>query len=147
MRFTIVSYLSLAATALAAPLIKQRQSSTTCGSNYYSASQVSDAVSQGYSYYQSGETVGSDSYPHTYNDYEGFSFNGVSGPYQEFPIEESGVYTGGQSLSTAGMYRILTGCIRLPGCRPCHFHGRRHLCWCHHSHWCLWKRLRRLQWY
>jgi len=38
-------------------------------------------------------------YPHTYNNYEGFSF-GVSGPYLEFPMLESGVYTGGASLLT-----------------------------------------------
>jgi ribonuclease T1 len=36
-----------------------------------------------------------DSYPHTYNDYEGFDFP-VDGPYQEFPILSSfEVYTGG----------------------------------------------------
>lgn len=28
-------------------------------------------------------------------DYEGFDFGGVQGPYYEFPIEESGVYDGG----------------------------------------------------
>jgi hypothetical protein len=31
---------------------------------------------------------------HQYNNYEGFNFP-VSGPYQEFPIKSSGVYTGG----------------------------------------------------
>lgn len=33
-------------------------------------------------------------YPHTYNNYEGFSFT-VAGPYLEFPMLSSGVYTGG----------------------------------------------------
>ncbi|KAK5630901.1 hypothetical protein RRF57_006616 [Xylaria bambusicola] len=37
------------------------------------------------------------SYPHTYNNYEGFSFT-VSGPYLEFPMLSSGVYTGGTYL-------------------------------------------------
>jgi hypothetical protein len=31
---------------------------------------------------------------HQYNNYEGFNFP-VSGPYEEFPILENGVYTGG----------------------------------------------------
>lgn len=35
-------------------------------------------------------------YPHTYNNYEGFNFR-VAGPYIEFPIKSSGLYTGGRS--------------------------------------------------
>ncbi|KAK4502172.1 hypothetical protein PRZ48_005597 [Zasmidium cellare] len=96
MRFSIVSSaLLFAVSALAAPTeLVARQSSTTCGNNYYSSGQVSNAVNQGYNYYANGEQVGSGDYPHTYNNYEGFDFP-VSGPYQEFPIKESGVYTGG----------------------------------------------------
>jgi hypothetical protein len=33
----------------------------------------------------------SSKYPEKYNDYKGFDFGGVSGPYYEFPIEESGI--------------------------------------------------------
>ena len=93
MRFTIFSGLFLAATALAAPLAP-RQSSTTCGNNYYSSDQVNDALQQGYNDYQDGDSP--DNYPHQYEDYEGFTFP-VDGPYYEFPIQESGVYTGGKA--------------------------------------------------
>lgn len=99
MRFSFLTTLTLAASAIAAPVtLSTRQSSTTCGNNYYSSGQVSGALNQGYNYYENGETAGSDSYPHTYNNYEGFDFP-VSGPYQEFPIEESGVYSGGKFVS------------------------------------------------
>ncbi|KAK7518467.1 guanyl-specific ribonuclease F1 [Phyllosticta citricarpa] len=86
-------------TALANPVpaehqLVSRQSSTTCGSTSYSASQQSDAVSAGCSYYEAGNTVGSNDYPHTYNNYEGFDFV-VSGPYQEWPLLTSGTYSGG----------------------------------------------------
>ncbi|KAK8220222.1 guanyl-specific ribonuclease F1 [Phyllosticta capitalensis] len=76
------------------PKLVSRQSATTCGSTSYSASQVSAAVSAGCSYYESGETVGSNDYPHTYNNYEGFDF-AVSGTYQEWPLLTSGTYSGG----------------------------------------------------
>lgn len=73
MRFSILSAVAFAATALALPVeIEERQSSTTCGSTYYSASEVADAVDQGYNYYANGQQVGSNDYPHTYNNYEGF---------------------------------------------------------------------------
>lgn len=39
--------------------------------------------------------TGSNNYPHTFNNREGFSF-GASGPYQEFPVLNTfKVYTGG----------------------------------------------------
>ena len=45
--------------------------------------------------FQEGETVGSNDYPHTFNNREGFDF-AVGGPYQEFPILSSfDPYTGG----------------------------------------------------
>lgn len=104
MRFSILSSaLLFAATSLAAPAaipeaeLEVRQSSTTCGNNYYSSSQVRAALNQGYGYYADDDEAGSSDYPHTYNNYEGFDFP-VSGPYQEFPIKESGVYTGGEFL-------------------------------------------------
>lgn len=92
MRVTILSVLALAATAVAAPFEK-RQSSTECGNNYYSSSKVSDAFNTGLNDYYNGDAPGG--YPHTYNNYEGFSFP-VDGPYQEFPILESGEYNGGK---------------------------------------------------
>lgn len=63
---------------------------------YYSSSQVAQAVNQGCDYYQSGQQVGSNDYPHRYNNYEGFDFR-ASGPWQEFPLLRSGPYTGGES--------------------------------------------------
>ncbi|PYH40787.1 extracellular guanyl-specific ribonuclease RntA, partial [Aspergillus saccharolyticus JOP 1030-1] len=65
----------------------------TCGSHCYSASAVSATQAEGYSLYQSGETL--HDYPHVYHDYEGFDFS-VSGTYYEFPILSDGaVYDGG----------------------------------------------------
>lgn len=56
---------------------------------------MSAAVNQGCNYFENGQQVGSGNYPHRYNNYEGFDFR-VSGPWQEFPIKTSGVYTGGK---------------------------------------------------
>ncbi|KAI0597885.1 Ribonuclease/ribotoxin [Biscogniauxia sp. FL1348] len=78
--------------AAAAPVIEER-AATTCGSTYYTATQVNQAAQKACTYYQAGTST--NSYPHTYNNYEGFSFP-VSGPYLEFPLLASGsVYTGG----------------------------------------------------
>ncbi|OTA64661.1 Ribonuclease/ribotoxin [Hypoxylon sp. EC38] len=80
----------------AIPLVGERaaQAATTCGSTYYTATAVNQAAQKACTYYNSGEAPGG--YPHTYNNYEGFSF-AVSGPYLEFPLLASGsVYTGGE---------------------------------------------------
>lgn len=66
-----------------------------CGSTCYTSSQVTAARNSGYNYYRQGGQAGGSSYPHTYNNYEGFDFL-VSGPYQEFPLRTSGAYTGGK---------------------------------------------------
>ena len=78
------------------PSLAKRQScAATCGDVCYYQSTIDAAVNEGYSLYESGETEGSDDYPHTYNDYEGFDFP-VSGPYEEFPILDTfRVYSGG----------------------------------------------------
>ncbi|RMD44513.1 hypothetical protein DV735_g727, partial [Chaetothyriales sp. CBS 134920] len=99
MRFAtlVVAALSaLSSTVTARSSLQPRQSCVeTCGSTCYWQSDIDAALEQGYSLYQSGDKAGSSSYPHTYNNYEGFSFP-VSGPYQEFPILSSyEVYTGG----------------------------------------------------
>ncbi|KAI0835609.1 ribonuclease-domain-containing protein [Hypoxylon sp. FL0890] len=84
--------------ALVIEQVAPRQDQTcvaTCGSVCYWQEDIDAAVKQGYGYYQEGQTVGSDEYPHQYNDYEGFTFPD-SGPYYEFPILSSfEVYTGG----------------------------------------------------
>ena len=75
--------------------LETRQScAIKCGSTCYTAAQATSARNSGYNYYKQGSTAGSSTYPHTYNNYEGFSFL-VSGPYQEFPLRTAGVYTGG----------------------------------------------------
>lgn len=73
--------------------IEARACYVRCGSTCYTSSQVSAALNQGYNYYAEGSEAGSSTYPHTYNNYEGFDFP-VDGPYQEFPLKSS-VYTGG----------------------------------------------------
>ncbi|KAL9531941.1 Guanyl-specific Ribonuclease [Sphaerulina musiva] len=76
-------------------VIVTRQSATTCGSYQYTAARVRAALNQGVMYYNNGQQVGDNDYPHTFNNREGFNF-AVSGPYQEFPILQNGnVYTGG----------------------------------------------------
>ncbi|QKX64082.1 uncharacterized protein TRUGW13939_11255 [Talaromyces rugulosus] len=84
----------LASSVQATAIIKARASCVeTCGSVCYWQTDIDDALNKGYSEYKSGGEL--DSYPHTYNDYEGFDFP-VDGPYQEFPILSSfEVYTGG----------------------------------------------------
>lgn len=72
-------------------------------SQTYSASQVNAAVNQACNYYENGQQVGSNDYPHKYNNYEGFDFQ-ASGPWQEFPILKSGVYTGGKFDRLYGMF-------------------------------------------
>ncbi|KAI1407865.1 ribonuclease-domain-containing protein [Hypoxylon sp. FL1857] len=93
--FSFLPLVTLLASVAAAPLIEGRveQAATTCGSTYYSATAVNQAAQKACTYYNSGSAPGG--YPHTYNNYEGFSFD-VSGPYLEFPLLSSGsVYTGG----------------------------------------------------
>lgn len=65
MRLSIISVVAFAVSILAAP-VEKRQSSTTCGNNYYSSSKVNAALNQGYGYYADDEEVGSGDYPHTY---------------------------------------------------------------------------------
>ncbi|KAK2609103.1 hypothetical protein QQS21_002330 [Conoideocrella luteorostrata] len=97
MQFSVVSLLSLVALVSAAPAdLQDRASGTTCGRVKYSGSAVQTAANTACGYVQEGDTAGSSSYPHRYNNYEGFDFNGVQGPYNEFPILKSGkAYNGG----------------------------------------------------
>lgn len=69
----------------------------TCGSTCYTSAQVSAARSAAYNYVKAGTVAGSSTYPHKYNNYEGFDFL-VGGTYYEFPLKTSGVYTGGEFL-------------------------------------------------
>ncbi|KAF4121480.1 guanyl-specific ribonuclease, partial [Geosmithia morbida] len=87
--------LVLSAIVSAAPAEIQPRAAATCGSNSYTAAQVNEASVAACNHFKAGTTAGSSTYPHRYNNYEGFSFGGASGPFQEFPILTSGVYTGG----------------------------------------------------
>lgn len=76
--------------------IEARQCYVRCGSTCYTSAQVTGARNSGYNYIRQGGTAGGSSYPHRYNNYEGFDFL-VSGPYYEFPLRTGGAYTGGKS--------------------------------------------------
>ncbi|KAJ4990074.1 ribonuclease [Stagonosporopsis vannaccii] len=65
-----------------------------CGSTCYTSAQVTAARNSGYNYVKQGGTAGGSTYPHKYNNYEGFDFL-VGGTYYEFPLKTGGVYTGG----------------------------------------------------
>jgi hypothetical protein len=83
---------------LVAASVPVAQSDIYCGSDDYSPQAVSDASSAACDHVTAGTRVGKSTYPHKYNDYEGFAFAGVSGPYYEFPILASGrVYSGGKT--------------------------------------------------
>ena len=77
-----------------------------CIGTVYSQQNIDDAATAALNYYAEGQTVGSDSYPHVYHDYEGFSFS-CSAPYLEFPILTSGTYSGG----SPGADRVVIGSI------------------------------------
>ncbi|KAL6797521.1 guanyl-specific ribonuclease Th1 [Trichoderma sp. SZMC 28013] len=91
------SLLSLVAFASAAPVDElAKRDTATCGSVFYSASAVSAASNAACNYVRAGSTAGGSTYPHQYNNYEGFRFKGLSKPFYEFPILSSGkTYTGG----------------------------------------------------
>lgn len=54
-------------TAVVATALVHRRSGCTCGNNYYTSTNIYDAISQ-------AESGGGGDYPHQYEDYEGFSF-------------------------------------------------------------------------
>ncbi|KAK4096548.1 Ribonuclease/ribotoxin [Parathielavia hyrcaniae] len=91
--------LALCAVSATADLLLDRQgtaslSDLTCGRTSYTKTEVDAAVAEGCRLYAAGDQVGSGKYPHRYNNFEGLVF-AASGPYQEFPILQSGsVYTG-----------------------------------------------------
>ncbi|KAL7964998.1 ribonuclease domain-containing protein [Trichoderma sp. SZMC 28014] len=92
--FTILvqsSQLSPSASSLPdSPILQNGQRQ---GNTCYWQSDIDAALNKGYSLYSSGKEE--DSYPHQYNDYEGFNFP-TSAPWYEFPILNSfDVYTGG----------------------------------------------------
>ncbi|EMR69106.1 hypothetical protein MGN70_008390 [Eutypa lata] len=94
LRVALLAALS-ALSVSAGPVERRQECVATCGTTCYWQTSVDEAVDAGYDLFQSGDTVGSNDYPHTFNNREGFDF-AVSGPYQEFPILDSfDPYTGG----------------------------------------------------
>ncbi|KAI8236011.1 Extracellular guanyl-specific ribonuclease [Colletotrichum sp. SAR 10_77] len=68
----------------------------SCGQTEYTLTEVRSAADAACQHVEDGTTAGSLSYPHTYRNQEGFDFNGVEGPFVEFPMKTSGVYKGGK---------------------------------------------------
>ncbi|KAL7626790.1 hypothetical protein AAE478_003564 [Parahypoxylon ruwenzoriense] len=89
---------AVSVSALAVEKITSRQSQTcvaTCGSTCYWQEDIDEALQKGYSLHEAGQTVGSNDYPHQYNNREGFDFPDQA-PYYEFPILSSfDPYNGG----------------------------------------------------
>ncbi|KAF3808976.1 Guanyl-specific ribonuclease F1 [Colletotrichum gloeosporioides] len=66
----------------------------SCGQTEYTLTEVRSAADAACQHVEDDTTAGSSSYPHTYRNQEGFDFNGVEGPFVEFPMKTSGVYKG-----------------------------------------------------
>lgn len=105
--FSLVSVLLLVSSAAALPAELEKRAAAKCGSVQYTAAAVNAASQKACSYYQAGQQVGDNDYPHTLDNREGFTF-AVAGPYLEFPILSSGaLYTGGKCCI------VLQGAIEL----------------------------------
>ncbi len=103
---SLVAALTIGSVSVTAAPLVEPLAETTCGSTYYTATQVNQAAQKACTYYQAGSAAGG--YPHTYNNYEGFTFV-VSGPYLEFPLLSSGsVYTGGETIPNQAHSLIVT---------------------------------------
>ena len=97
-----LTFISLITLAAAAPADLIPRAAATCGTVFYSANAVNAASQAACTYVKAGDTAGSSTYPHQYNNYEGFEFHGYSGPYYEFPILSSGsIYSGGEVAEVA----------------------------------------------
>ena len=91
-----LAFVSLVTLAAAAPAELIPRAAATCGSVSYSAAAVNAASQAACNYVKAGTEAGSSTYPHVYNNYEGFTFHSYSGPFYEFPILASGaIYSGG----------------------------------------------------
>lgn len=99
-----LSLLALVAFASAAPTSEPdnhlvERFSGSCGvsnANFYGDAQVAAAVTAACNLFKAGKTLGTNKYPHKFNNGEKFKFNGVKGPYQEFPIMKNAkIYSGG----------------------------------------------------
>jgi len=86
--------------------------SITCGSTKYTRKQVDEATGEGCRLFAAGQQVGTNNYPHQFNNREALVF-AASGPYQEFPIVSGGNYTGRELFlprgRVAGFIRAIEG--------------------------------------
>ncbi|KAL2758109.1 hypothetical protein ACRALDRAFT_1061341 [Sodiomyces alcalophilus JCM 7366] len=88
------SSLAVAALALCTHVVAE---DVVCGSNEYTREEVQAAADAACEHFERDTTAGRSNYPHTYRNFEGFEFDGIEGPYQEFPMLSTGrVYTGGR---------------------------------------------------
>ncbi|KAJ7649020.1 guanyl-specific ribonuclease C2 [Mycena polygramma] len=100
----------VATVALASPAGRALPSGNVeCGSNTYTVSEVSAAVSAGFAH--RSDPIGSDSYPHQFFDDEGLDLFCSGSTWSEYPILAGGkTYTGGSPgadrviFNTAGTY-------------------------------------------
>ena len=87
MKFSVAALLSLVATVSAV-------STASCGSQTYDQQALDNAGRAACNYVNKKSQVGSNKYPHKFNNNEHLEFK-VNGPYYEFPILSSGnVYDG-----------------------------------------------------
>lgn len=92
-----LAFISLFTLAAAAPTELAERAAATCGNTFYSANAVNAASQAACNFVKAGTKAGSSNYPHQYNNYEGFQFQGLSAPFYEFPILSSGsIYSGGE---------------------------------------------------
>ena len=95
MKFSVAFLAVFAVAVQAAPFAEIEKRSTTCGSTFYSTAQINAAANAACNHYNAGTTAGGSTYPHRYNNYEGFNF-ASGGPWQTFPLRTSGTYNGGE---------------------------------------------------
>ncbi len=104
-----ISTLTLALCAVAAPAgpaLVRRQQTTICGGNSYTPEETAAASQEGCRLYWLGQQIGRSNYPHSFSNFEGLVFP-VAGPYEEFPILENRLYTGGECNIAYGRSRNL----------------------------------------
>ncbi|KAK2030503.1 ribonuclease-domain-containing protein [Colletotrichum zoysiae] len=103
MHLVVAIVAALALTIQASPrhgrfriLARANDTEIACGTNVYSLTSVRSAADAACQHVEAGTTAGSSTYPHTYRNQEGFDFDGIAGPFVEFPMKTNGVYKGGK---------------------------------------------------
>ncbi|KAK0530271.1 hypothetical protein OC842_003980 [Tilletia horrida] len=103
MKFLVFAFLALPAAILASPVqtLEKREPAVTCATKYYTGTQVARAVQL-----SNSNGAPSSTYPHTFNNYEGFDFSDYcsDSTYNTYPLTTNG-YTGG----APGPDRVIIG--------------------------------------